>query len=342
MSDTIELRVNNNVLTAFTSYRCDADLFMADDAFSFVCKEPGVIINPGDACSVYINGEQELSGVIETVDSEAQKNNKSVNLSGRDYMGMLTKACCEEFLTLLNTKCIDAAAILTKDLPYIQRQNIVYQEGCETLDVAHKKLQVEPGMRVFEVLHEYAAMRGLLFYAMPDGTFVFGKARSHGSAKYTLVNRKSGDFSRNNILSSRVIKSIVNSWSNVTIISQTQGDDNTAPEGITSKYTVTNPDFPENFYMPYVGVNNGDDVSPKRIAEIVIDKMRSDSIVLEYSVSGHSQNKVNWSINEICSVLDEDHIPKIKGNYLIYGRTFIKSKQDGTITSLRLGPKGAS
>ena len=57
-----------------------------------------------------------------------------------------------------------------------------------------------------------------------------------------------------------------------------------------------------------------------------------------YKVGRHSQNGQNWAINKFCNIKDEKQ--GIDGDYLIYGRTFELSKQDGPTTTLKLGTPG--
>lgn len=341
MSEKMELKIGSYVVDDFIGYSCDADLYNADDVFSMSFANPNVNINVGAPCQLSIvkdNGGRAvvMTGFIERVESSYSKGSKTLNVSGRDLMGMLSKAYCTEFLTLENMKLIDAAARLTKNLPYIAKSSIGYQDGCQQCDIPHKLFQIEPGMRVFDVLWNYAAMRGLMFYAKPDGTFLFGKPKTRGKALFGITNRKSGV--SNNAIDSTQIRDITESYSSIRLLSHDQGDDDNIVD--TDQYTLKNPNHPTTLPIPFVGFSSSDGVSLKSSCQMIADEQNHRSLQLEYTVQGHTCNGIPWDINELCTVVDEDHIPKVNGDYLIYGRTFEKSKNGGTITRLKLSTRG--
>jgi prophage tail gpP-like protein len=99
------------------------------------------------------------------------------------------------------------------------------------------------------------------------------------------------------------------------------------------------PEFP--FYKPFIFKDEFGGDQPKQQARLALEKMRHDRFRLAYTVRGHSQGNKNWSINELCAVRDDDPYFELYGDYLIYGRTFEKKKDDkGTTTKLRLGLPG--
>lgn len=347
-SDTTYLLINGKKIDRFISYSVDSDIFTADDAFSVELASPEIEINPPMECSLYVNDRLELSGLIEKVEETGDKNGPKIKATGRDLMGLIIDSYCEEFGSFKDKNLKALATRLLSRIPLIQRDDVVYQENivgklkgkssqCGLFDIVSKDLHIEPGKTIFEVLGEYAKSRGLIFYALPERKFVFGKPREVGEAKFRIINRNDGN--GNNALAWSRMRDFSKRYSKVTIISQKQGqDDILNPADINIEATKTDPDVPAWYYKPFVQVDEYGGYQPAVQARLALEKMRHDGFRLQYTVVGHSQQNKNWTVNELCSVRD-DRLG-LDDVYLIYGRTFEMSKVNGTTTTLRLGYKG--
>ena len=323
----------------------------ADDAFSLELAHPEMEIKRGQRCELYVNGHLELTGIIDKGSRKYDKSGKTLRIEGRDLMGLLVDSHCEKFADVEGMKLSDLAEMLLKTVPFINRKAIQYQEnvvgklkgskrgGGHSLldfeDTAQKISRIKPGMTVFETLKTYAASRGLMFFALPDGTFVFGRPKAKGEPVFSITFKKDGT---GNVKEGEEIDDISKRFSKVTVVGQQQGHENFLME--TSKVqisgTATDSEFP--FYKPYVKEVRHDSQSPDMHARFIMEHQRHQGYQLHYTVQGHSQKGRNWQINELCQVKDEEL--NIDGVYLIYGRTMEKSKTEGTITRLKLGPPG--
>ncbi|MCL2790127.1 MAG: hypothetical protein FWD79_05730 [Desulfobulbus sp.] len=350
-TDNICLEVAGRRIERFLSYEIDADLYVAADAFSLEVARPEITIEPGQKCELYVNGSLELTGIIDRCSRRVDKQGLTYRIEGRDLMGLLVDHYCEEFVTVQGKKLSRLAGMLLKDVPFINREAIVYQEDVVGklkgkkktmddpddgfMDTPQKLSQIQPGMTVFEVLKNYSASRGLMFFAMPDGTFVFGRPTLKGEPVYELTNRKSGQ--GNNVLTGEENNDISKRYGKVVVIGQQQGiGDEDDPIKINTHGEVVDPDFP--FYKPYVATDNNDAQSPELHARFIMNRQLHEGYQLTYTVQGHSQRGRNWQINQLCQVQDED----LGGDkvLLIYGRTFRRSKTGGTTTTLKLGKPG--
>ena len=219
-------------------------------------------------------------------------------------------------------------------VPFINLKKIVYgPENKEAAVPGHRFTQLDPGTTIFSALKEYALSRGLLFYAQPDGTFIFGEPAGRGSADFRFIARKDGR--GNNVLEGSLSEDISKRYSQVTVLGQQQGDEATAKDKINVNHTAGDPDFP--FHKPFVMQSNNDQSSPKRLAKHKLEKMRTQGFVLSYKVPGHSQNGLNYGINRLAHV--DDEILGISGDYLIRDRT-LEMSQEGIYTTLKLGYPG--
>lgn len=347
MQDSVSLLIDGMQINNFLSYTIESDIYTSDDAFSLELANPEIQVKEGHRCELYVNGEQELTGIIDRVSKSHDKSGVKLKVEGRDLMGLLVDSYCEEFITLQGIKVKALAERLLKKAPFINREKIIYQENFSgklkkkakdessiaLMDAPHNFSQIEPGMTIFDALKDYAGSRGMMFFCLPDGTMLFGKPKEKGEPLFTLICTKDGK--NNNVLEGSEVKDISKRYSKITVIGQQQGTDGIDINAINTKATIEDKDFP--FYKPMVAKNNNDYQSPKLHARMLLEKSRHQGFQLNYKVPGHSQNRKNWTINELCIVKDE--VLEREGTYLIYGRTFEMSKQ-GIYTSLKLGVPG--
>ncbi len=348
MSDKVTLQIAGQRIENFLSYRVEADLYTADDAFSLDLANPEIAVSAGQRCELYVNGVLEMTGIIDRVPSGYGKPGRTLTVEGRDLGGLLVDSYCEEFIDVQGMTVKALAEKLIRKVPFIKRKDIIYLENIRgnlkkkkgrsaalaMMDSAQNFVKVEPGQTIFEVLKTFAMSRGMMFFCMPDGTFVFGKPKDGGQAVYRLVTRKS-DPSGNNILEGEYLQDISRRYSKITVVGQQQGLDILGTADISTKAVVTDSTFP--FYKPYVATDQNDSRSPKLHAQMLMERMKYEGLRLAYRVPGHSQNGTNWRINEMCRVTDD--VFGLDDDYLIYGRTFELTK-DGAFTRLILGLPG--
>jgi prophage tail gpP-like protein len=349
--DSVSLVVNGTKITNFLSYHVEADLYTADHAFSLELSRPETTVAPGAQCKLYINDELALTGITDRVTRSYDKGGVKLTVEGRDLMGLLVDSCCTTFMTLKGVTLQSLAQRLLAKTPFINRSQIEYQEGLvaakrktgqpatgggslSTVDVPQAYAQIEPGMTIFEVLSNYAKSRGFMFFSLPNGTFIFGRPKAQGAAAFSLTCQKPGP--HNNVLSGEEIQDISRRFSQVTVMGQQQGTNALAAAAINTSATVTDSTFP--FYKPFVALDNNDQQSPALHARLLLEKQKHDGYSLTYRTSGHTQNGKAWTVNELCNVRDD--VLGVNGTYLIFGRTFEMSKDEGTHTHLKLGPPG--
>lgn len=350
-TDTVTLQIGSYRIENFESYDIEADLYQAADKFSLELANPGVSIKAGMECKLFVNGQLELTGIIDKTVRKGEKHNRTLTIEGRDLMGLLVDSHCEKFITVQGKTVKQLAEMLLASVPFIQRSTVIYQENIvgklkgkkktadkpltAFMDTPQKLSQIEPGMSVFEVLAVYGASRGLLFFGLPDGTFVFGRPKAGGEALYNVTRRFDGR--GNNVELGEEVDDISRRYSKITVVSQVQGMDEFGLD--TSKVnvskSVTDPEFP--FHKPLVVKVNNDSQTPTLHARMLLEKQRHDGYSLAYTAPLHSQNGRNWAINELCTVNDEEL--GIRRSMLVFNRRFRKNKQ-GSWTDIKLGPPG--
>jgi prophage tail gpP-like protein len=352
LSDKISLIVNDIKYDGFSSYEMDASLYQS--AKDFTIEIPGTPHVPeGVLAQLYISGSLEFKGIIDSVKEDISKSEEKTTVAGRDLMGLLCDHYVEDFGVKFSTagKTVrEVTEHLIKDVPFVKRSDIIYAWAADRADHTYKHGHISPGQTVFDALKELAAGRGILFYSMPNGTFVLGKPREKGAAEFFLTRRKK-DTASNNIISGGVKRDISRAWSKSTMVGQIQtetplgsvsGIPISIPNTVNVKGSATMPGFP--YYKPHVAKHNRDEIAPALAAREFINVCRSRMFTLEYEVDGHSQNGKPWTVNTIAHVVDEcchnSDGTTIDGNYLTYGRTFILNKEDGPKTRLKFGYLG--
>ncbi|MCD4675338.1 MAG: hypothetical protein K8S18_04995 [Desulfobacula sp.] len=339
-ADTITLEVGGHRIENFTKYRIESDLFVADDAFDMTFENPGIDIEEGQRCKLYINSVLELNGIIDKVHDGYKKSGPFLCVSGRDLMGLLVDSHIGTGKTDEKIELKALARDLLCDVPFINRKNIIYGKGNKIKAVAEddffeiEKAQREPGKSIFDVLKKHAMERGLLFFCMPDGTFVFGNPKSSGRAEFFIVNRLNGK--GNNVNESDRVRDISKKYSSVTVIGQQQGEDWLEPEEINTTGKAGDTSFP--FHKPSVASLSEDCKDPDKYAALLMNQQRLAGLQLTYNLDDHSQNGKNFQTNAICHVKDEFYGYDQK--FLIYGRVFEMDENNGQVASLKLSELG--
>jgi prophage tail gpP-like protein len=334
MPDKVELKINGCKIADWANYSIVSNLWEAAGSFSMTCSYRNVDVDRGDRCELWVNDTLEMTGIIDAKRKGYSKDGVYLNLSGRDLMGLVINAYCKDFVTMEGVTLYAASQKLLKDIPFINRKDIVYGDGAKSLDKAHAFKQIEPGQKVFDTLKDMSTARGLMFYCRPDGTFIFGKPKGRG--RVALALKCIGGKNYSSILSAESEQDASQEYSEIRVLGQQQGSADAGPESINTTAVLKNPNA--KIQQTYVEVVNEDDESPAKKARFILEHQQASAHTISYKVSGHSQNGINWSTDELCAI--EDDVVDINGTYLIYSRTFTLSKEEGYTTELRLGVPG--
>jgi prophage tail gpP-like protein len=340
MRDAVSIIINGKVFSNILSYAVDSDLFLAADAFSLTMLDDKNEITAGVPIELWVNNTRELYGVIDRVESTASKKGRTIQISGRDLMGMLCSHDITEYGsdTDLGGKTLaQIARTILRDVPYVNyMRDIVFEGKASGATVLFDTLKAEPGQNVFDLLKAVANGRGLQFWCREDGKLVFGKCASSGSVSYRFNLAK--DSSGSNVLEGKKTDDLTEAFSKVFVYGQSEdaeGDDT----NIEATATMAVPaEFP--FYKPKVVTVNTDKVSPAMEAKRLLTVSKAKRLQLHYKVPGHSQNGINYHTNSMARV--DDEVNNTHGVFVVCGRTFtLENKKTGPVTSVRLCMPGA-
>ena len=327
--DEVILLVRNARVDKFVSYTVAADLYSPEGSFSFECDSK-YDVNKGDTCQIFVNRVCVMAGIIDTVRRSLSRNGPKMNIEGRSVAAVLADSSVTKFVSLPTT-LPQLVERLVRDLPFLSRKDFVFKSGSDKVKVQRKFIEVSPGDSVFEVIKKAANSQGYLFWASPEGELVFDKPVERGKADFKIHAFEDG--SEMDYIEGSVTETINEQHSLIKVIGESQ-DDNDIKYVAAS---VKNDDFP--FYRPLVVNWNENEGPAKKTAELQLATEKAAAIQLEYTMPGHSQNGIPWTINAFCDV--EDHYNGANGAYLIKRRTFTLDRNEGKRTKLELQPGGS-
>jgi len=347
MQDDVKLSIGTKQITDFISYSIESDIFVAADVFQIKLYDPGMNIKTGQECKLSVNGSLELVGIIDRIQRTWDKNGQTLSIEGRDLMGLVVDSYVEVFETKQDISLKELAELVLVNVPFINREKVIYGKGdkvgartlvedfSKDFFAKHEFVQIKPGKTIFEILNDYAKSRGLVFFNMPNGTFVFGEPVTSGKAAYSMICKYDNNV-ENNVLNGDEITDISKRYKKVTVLGQRQGADIWEAEEISVSGVSEDEEFP--FTKPFIQVSDDDGLTPGREAKLIMEQQKFESYKLQYKTSGHSQRGKNFQVNTICHV--DDDVAGISEDFLIYGRTFDMNKSDGTSTTLKLSKLG--
>ena len=327
--DEVILLVRNARVDKFVSYTIDADLYSPEGSFSFECNSK-YDVEKGNTCQIFVNRKCVMAGIIDTVRRSLSRSGPKMNIEGRSVAAVLADSSVTKFATLPTT-LPQLVERLVRDLPFLSRKDFVFNSGSDKAKVQRKFVEVSPGDSVFEVIKKAANSQGYLFWASPDGELVFDKPVERGKTDFKIHAFEDG--SEIDYIEGSVSETLNEQHSLIKVIGESQ-DDNDIKYVAAS---VKNDDFP--FYRPLVVNWNENEGPAKKTAELQLATEKAASIQLEYTMPGHSQNGIPWTINAFCDV--EDHYNGANGAYLIKRRTFTLDRSEGKRTKLELQPGGS-
>lgn len=327
--DEVILLVRNARVDKFVSYTIDSDLYSPEGSFSFEC-DSRYDVNKGDTCQILVNRVCVMAGIIDTVRRSLSRSGPKMEIEGRSVAAVLADSSVTKFATLPTT-LPQLTERLVRDLPFLSRKDFVFKSGSDKAKVQRKFVEVSPGDSVFDVIKKAANSQGYLFWASPEGQLVFDKPVERGKADFKIHAFENGE--EMDYIEGSVTETLDGQHSLIKVVGESQ-DDNDIKYVAAS---VKNTDFP--FYRPLVVNWNENEGPAKKTAELQLATEKAAAIQLEYTMPGHSQNGIPWTINAFCDV--EDHYNGANDAYLIKHRTFTLDRNEGKRTKLELQPGGS-
>lgn len=189
------------------------------------------------------------------------------------------------------------------------------------------------GETVWEYIERHARRFGVLPWMSPQGRLILAAPDYDQAPSYSLVRRMSGE--GNTVVEGGIVYDYSALTSEVTVFGRTRSHDATR-----SRFhaTVTNPSISHRPLFIHDPSVRSEEEAVRR-ADREIARQDERYIVLEYDVRDHGTDHRYFAIDTLAEI--DDEALGISGEWYVVGRTFRKSRADGTSTRLRLVPKGA-
>ncbi len=332
--ETVTVLINGKAHEQWESYDIDSDLMTPADAWSVSIglkgKQLPDFVQPWAPVQVKVGNDTVLTGRVDQIEDSVDKQGHALQLSGRDGAAVLVD-CAAPIFTTRQSSLEEIMAKVVRPLG-INKIKINADKTSR-----REKISVEPGDRAWDVLAHAAEANGLWPWFAPDGTLIVGGPDYTTTPVATLVMRRDGK--GNNVESVSRSRNVTNHFSQVTVLGQTHGTENTSGKHALS---ASAKDDGVTFNRPQIvidhEVDNGE-IARSRARKLLADGMLS-AFDLQIVVKGHRIGKGGklWEPGQRVQVESEPH--GIKGIYFLMGRRFTLSRSNGTRTELRLRQDG--
>jgi prophage tail gpP-like protein len=277
-------------------------------------------IQYGDECVLKIGNDILITGYVDQVQIDYDKENHGITVSGRDKAGdLVDSSALNKPGTWNGRNLLQIAADITAPFGIPVKADV-------SLGKPFKKFAIEPGESAYEALERLAKMRAVLIISDGHGGLLITRA---GTRKAQTVI-KVGE----NVQASNATFDYTNRFSEILVKGQTQGDDHTPASVFTGPRGIAlDPEVKR--YRPLLIMAESQAITQQckeRAAwEVAVRKGKSTSI--EYTIPGWRQgNGKLWQMNSLVFV--SDPILKLNGTLLISGVKYQVDEQSGTMTVL--------
>jgi prophage tail gpP-like protein len=281
-------------------------------------------ILPGDACQVLIGDQPVITGYVDDVAPDYDKESHSVRISGRDRTGDLVDCSAMHKSGQWAGVTLDRIAA---DLcaPFGVKVSLQTDVGAK-----FGKFALQEAETAFEALDRAAKMRGVLLMSDGKGGLVITRAGSQriGTAlvKGQNVERGSGQFSHKDRFSKYIIKG------------QTPGHDDSTPEH-NAQTKATAEDNAVRRYRPLIVIaEQGDNSTYTDRAKWERNVRAGKASRVTYPVSGWQHTNGLWLPNRLAQVKDD--FLGVDGDLLLAQVAFILD-ESGSRAELELCRKEA-
>lgn len=200
-----------------------------------------------------------------------------------------------------------------------------------------KEVRPQSGETRWEYLDRQAKRNGLLMRMSPDGKLVFCGLQYDQEPSYHFVRRVEGDRTQNNIVSGGWSHDISSAYRTVKVYGRVKGNDVTRSPfvGTAIDTTAEAVPFEKTLVMHDNTIKSKADAQTR--ADYELGKSKQGSLVLSYTLMGHSDNGLMFATDTVAHV--EDQVAGVNAPFYLTSRTFARSP--APMTEVRLVPLGS-
>ncbi len=321
----------------WTSYSIDSDLMVPADAWSFtigpVQGDLPAALAEGREVKVKVAGQVVMSGRIDAIAHEADRQGRSLAINGRDGAAVLVDCSSPIFVA----RQVGLAEVIAKVVRPLGIDKYFVDAGKTGI---RDKVNVEPGESAWDTLRHAAEANGLWPWFNPDGTLMVGRPDYSALPVATLVMKTDGR--ENNLVSLSETRDVSQRFSEVAVLGQSHG---TASESGRHNIKTTVRDSGVAWYRPRIVTDHEADtvaVAQARGRKLVSDA-RLDGYTLIATVNGHAVDPAAarpllWGPGQRVHVVSEPH--GIDDTFFVMARRFTGGREQPQRTILTLKEDG--
>lgn len=185
----------------FVSANAEIRLDALSNTFSFQATSKDAVPLPfrgGEACKIFVDGDQVLSGFIEVVNVSGDARSHSIAIQGRDKTGDLLDSSVGPLGSFSGT--VSLKSLCERVIKHVGTDVSVVDEATpEPFNAAEDLADPEPGDNAFAFLEQYARKRQVLLSSTSDGDLLIATS-SGEEIDASIINRLNDPFGLNNVL----------------------------------------------------------------------------------------------------------------------------------------------
>lgn len=329
--DKMALHIDGVVCSTWDDLSLDSDIGVPADAFSFSWfdAEHDVLpdyVSGGSTCQVTCNGETVLTGILDNITQRVGRSGLMTNLSGRDLAGQLIDCSAPiDAATNLSLSELIKRYVTGGDLA-----NLPITIGKVQEDWLKGKTGVDIGESIWDVLTAAAQASGQYVWLSADGALMIGNPFDvpQPAIKPEFYLYNDDRYEQNNVLDADYQYDISNAFSSMEIVGQND-------KGKNFKATVKS----DRMTLKRQKIISDSRSDTQAEAEKFAAKAMADAWLaasdLTLPVSGWTHNGQPWRTGWQVS-FDSNVMPRASGDWVIYGRTLLLSRNNAKTTELRL------
>jgi prophage tail gpP-like protein len=330
-AETVSLLIGGKSHTNWESYSIDSNLLTPADAWQVALGTSKPVpdnVFEGAPVQVQVGDETVLSGRVDDIEEEVSARDGRLALSGRDGAAVLMDCSAPIFVS----RQVTLAEVVEK---------IVKPLGITKVRIGDaglfEKVNAEPGETAWDVLQHAAEANGLWPWFEPDGTLVVDGADYSTPVVAEFVLNYEGQ--ANNVLSLRRSRSMVNRYSEISVLGQAHGTEiNGGEHAILGK--ATDPSL--TVHRPRIIIDSESvnrEIALRRARKLLADG-RLEGYTLSTQVVGHRVKPDGELWKPGMRVQVSSDRMGIDAVFFVMGRTFKLDRFNGTTTDLLLKEDG--
>lgn len=358
----------------FISYHFDTGISAVASAFNLTLSDLKADIQTGYGIQFLINNKIQFRGIIQRKTRAFGKNQRGIQLSGKDRSSILVESYCNNFKDFYDQKPMDIIDELINQTNFYTKQKGTVEESAdltgfndvtdinnhnstilsdvnnsdtisERLDVTtydddfqalpnKKHFKIDIGDTVYSKIQELVEASGYEILYQENGTLYVGDLNKKRYADRIVYNI----INRENGVGNNVERGSLgedDSGRYSTISISSQAEGSSYDSGShVNKETIAT-DSTLRGKKYYARHINSDEGDPEKIAIQTRENQRIAGYQLTYEVPGHiGDNGEVWTVNRYVNV--EDEILDVHRHLVLYGRAFTFDDMRGSKTILRL------